>query len=605
MTQLRMWLSRLLLAGSQPRDRALPWLLACGAAVGLLLAGPESAWAQEFERGPGFYFAWWKLLLVFIVVVMWTAAADWVNRDAVQTGPQVDMSANTWNLVVNLVFLVGVLVALAIPTFFGTLPVLLIAYAVPVFLYIGQRNSRVVMERKVLTGAHIKTWFSNLGKPQEKDVVVKLPYEFGAPVELESLADSAQVHTVRARADTPAYLATKQLLADSLDRRSERLLLDYGASAVAARMEVDGFWHDLPPMERSDGDAILATLKRLAGLNENDRQSRQSGAFEAKYRNRKYPTVLTSQGVKTGERAVLVFERPKTDLDTLEQLGMRPKMQEQLGELLRAERGLVLFSAPSGGGLRTTWKAALNSTDRLVRDFVYIEDSGQPSEAVESVTVEQVDVAAGQTPDAVLPKILLRQPQVLVLPDLHNAETVKILCDEVLNEDRMAISRIRAKEGVESLLRVLMFKAPPDRFAKSVTGVLNQRLMRRLCDACKQPYEPPPDLLRKLGIPANRVSVLYREYQPPPPDPTQPPAKEPPKPCRKCGGIGYAGRIALFELIIVDDTMRSLLVKQPPKLDMLRAAARKAGNRSMQEEGVLLLANGVTSLPELQRVLKQ
>ncbi len=212
-------------------------------------------------------------------------------------------------------------------------------------------------------------------------------------------------------------------------------------------------------------------------------------------------------------------------------------------------------------------------------------------------------MAAGQTPDKVLAKLLLKQPEVLVLPELYNAETVKLLCDEVLNENRLVISRVRAKEAVEALLRVLLFKAPADLFAKAVTGVLNQRLLRRLCPSCKQSYEPPPELLRRLGIPAGKVEVLYKEFQPPPPG-SEPPKKGEPEVCPDCGGIGYRGRIAVFELLLVDDEIRRLLIKQP-KLELLRKAARQAGNRTLQEEGILLVANGVTSLTELQRILKQ
>jgi type II secretory ATPase GspE/PulE/Tfp pilus assembly ATPase PilB-like protein len=136
--------------------------------------------------------------------------------------------------------------------------------------------------------------------------------------------------------------------------------------------------------------------------------------------------------------------------------------------------------------------------------------------------------------------------------------------------------------------------------------VLNQRLIRKLCDECKQAFPPPPQLLQKLGIPAGRVQVLYREYQPPPPEqlvddkgrPIEPPI------CPKCGGLGYFGRTALFELLVVDAALRDALIKQP-KLEVLRSVARKSGHRTIQEEGILLVARGITSIPELQRVMKQ
>ncbi len=126
-----------------------------------------------------------------------------------------------------------------------------------------------------------------------------------------------------------------------------------------------------------------------------------------------------------------------------------------------------------------------------------------------------------------------------------------------------------------------------------MVAVLNTRLIRTLCPACKFGYPATPELLKKLGIPAGKVTTLYR---PPKED-------EIDKPCPKCAGIGYQGRTGLFELLIVNDQVREILLKQP-KLDLLRKASRAAGMRTMQEEGILLIAKGETSLNELSRILK-
>ena len=150
------------------------------------------------------------------------------------------------------------------------------------------------------------------------------------------------------------------------------------------------------------------------------------------------------------------------------------------------------------------------------------------------------------------------------------------------------------------MMRVLLLKAPAEPFAKAVTGVVNVRLVRRLCDKCKQPYEPPPQLLQRLGIPPGRVQALYREWQPPTGDDVK---KADLEPCQACNGIGYRGRIGIFEFLQVTDEVRKALVDSP-NLDSLRQAARQGGARNLQEEGILLVAQGATSLNELQRVLK-
>jgi len=126
-------------------------------------------------------------------------------------------------------------------------------------------------------------------------------------------------------------------------------------------------------------------------------------------------------------------------------------------------------------------------------------------------------------------------------------------------------------------------------------AVVNQRLIRKLCEFCKEAYAPPAQVLQQLGIPEGKIQAFYRPRQP---------TEENPEICPECGGIGYVGRTAIFELLVVDQAVRKALATSP-KLDLVRQAAGKDGLRTFQEEGLVLVAKGVTSLPELIRVVKQ
>jgi type II secretory ATPase GspE/PulE/Tfp pilus assembly ATPase PilB-like protein len=295
---------------------------------------------------------------------------------------------------------------------------------------------------------------------------------------------------------------------------------------------------------------------------------------------------------------------------------MREAMQDRLREHLRAPQGLVLVSAPPGEGFTTTWNVVLGSTDRLLRDFIGIEDKNKHETDVENVNMTTFDGAAGETPDKLLPKLMLKQPDVVTLSDLCNAATVNKLCElaNAAKEGRLVVAGVRATDAVEALLRVLLLKASAKEFAQAVRAVVGVRLVRKLNDTCKQPYQPPPQLLQKLGIPPGRVKALYREWTPPPPDPEEDQKKKkkklPAGACPfcdqegpQCGGIGSRGRTGVFELLEMNDKLREALLKQP-KLDVLRKIARASGHRGLQEEGILLVAQGITSLNELQRVMK-
>ena len=277
---------------------------------------------------------------------------------------------------------------------------------------------------------------------------------------------------------------------------------------------------------------------------------------------------------------------------------MRAKMQEQLKEVLNRPKGFVILSALPAGGLRTTTKVVLSTLDRFVREFIAVEDEGNRYDEVENIPVTTYKSAAGQSPADVLQRVFRTQPNVIVIRDLVNAKTLKLLCEEVATEGRMALSTVRAKDSAEALLRIYAIeKAPIAEFREQVTAVLSQRLVRKLCDKCKEPYAPPADVLKQLGLPAEKVKAFYR---PPTPKSGDDDKKEI---CRECGGVGYLGQTGIFELMVVEDLLRKTLAATP-KLDALRLAARKSGTKTLQEEGILMVVRGATSLQELMRVLK-
>jgi len=282
---------------------------------------------------------------------------------------------------------------------------------------------------------------------------------------------------------------------------------------------------------------------------------------------------------------------------------MRDKQREQLaGIMAPGQHGLIVFAAMPGDGLSSTWRAALRATDRLMRDFISVEEVHKREPEVENVDVKKYDASKGETLEGELPKLILRQPEVICVPEISSGEALGRLCQWVRDENRLAIVSVRAKDGPDALLRLLATKAPADVVASTVKAVIYTRLVRKLCEACREAVQPTPELLQRLGIPPGRVQVLYREKQPP--QPGQERKRGEPEICPACRGLGYKGRTGIFEILVVDDKIRQALVKQP-KPEVIKQLAKAAGNRSLQEEGVLVVALGTTSLAELQRVLKQ
>jgi type II secretory ATPase GspE/PulE/Tfp pilus assembly ATPase PilB-like protein len=548
---------------------------------------------QTISRGPGGYLSWVKLLMLWLIFLAWVKTTDWASRDMQQSG----MPYAIWTPIVFFPSFLAILgLGLNLPIFAASLTLCLLTYLGSILTYVFVRNQRMELHERVLTPSHLRHLFAllmaRLGVKISSEK--KAAHEKGAPVLFTAQGakdpqlDQANLVTAR---QSKAFLPTKELVANAVDHRAEKIMLDFTQQGASTRFLVDGVWHDSENRDRDEGDAILAVLKTLAALKPEERRSRQQGKFKLEYKGKKLGCAIVSQGTQTGERVLCSLFEQKISFKSLIELGMREKMVERLKELMLTDHGLLLFSSMPSGGLSTSLNIALRSTDRLLRDFIVVEDVADMLESIENVDPVTYDAAAGQTPDAILDTVLRKQPDVLVLPQLPNAATVIRAC-QAAEEDQLVFATIRAKEAVEALLRILLLKAPAKVVAPVLLGVLNQRLVRLLCTNCREEYPPPPVLLSKLGIPQGRVEKLYRHPE------------NPEKECPICHGIGYLGRTGIFELLIVEDSLREALLTQP-KLEVLRAVARKAGHTTLQEEGLAKVVQGLTSLEELMRVLKQ
>ena len=589
-------------AAEQPADEAQPDDAAAAAAPA---PAPADKWndAHSILRFKLPFIYWPKLLTLFFLFLIWVRSADWVNVDS-----QVfNLGYGKWNPILFFPFF-ALLLLFALPIlgigyahYWLAVGLLSVCYLVTYVPYVVTRNRVVELHQKVFT----PDWFRYevahlLGKVGIKmSAERKAEYEKGAPVDLMAIGAPEerdnQANLISAR-QSPGYLLVKELVADMADRRSDRAILDYTQQSVLVRQHIDGVWHNSEARDRESGDVMLAVIKTLANLNATERRRKQEGKFGAKYKDHSYVCPITSQGVPTGERAIVeLLGGYQRSFKTYEDLGMRPKLAEQWHDLMALDKGLLIIAGMPEGGVTTLTDVSLIETDRLLRDFAAIEEEQHREREMENIDVTTYSAAKGETPATVLPTLIRKYPNVYVLRDFGDVEAVKLLLNEVRDDDRLVVTSIHAKEAAEALMRMLQQKkVPPRDFAATVTAVLCTRLIRKLCDSCKVAYAPTPDLLKKLGIPQGKVEALYRVPKP----------EEIERPCPECGNIGFKGRTGLFELLVVDDKVREILAKQP-QLELLRKAARMAGMRTLQEEGLLLVAKGVTSLAELQRVLKE
>src|SRR6056297_2067934 len=432
------------------------------------------------------------------------------------------------------------------------------------------------------------------------------PWQTVTPVALNVTSgdrNAQQALEIRGRQE-PGHPVAAGQVAHALQARATHWLMDFNAQGVAMRYQVDGMWESIPPLPRDAGDAMLTVLKMLAGMNPSDRRNPQSGSLQTKVGKAKYKLTLQSQGVKGGERVMMRIEPLEVPFASLADLGMRDKMQETYKNHLNAEGGIVLISAPKGAGLTTTWQVSLESSDRFLRDFQAVEHQERPEPETINISPNFFGGSTGKSSSELLRSMILKEPDVFVLPEPLDEESLKMVLGQVEKNDKHVYTRIVAGDAVEAAVKwIARYRGVAKSIAEKLMVVTSQRLARRLCDECKVGFEPTPQMLQRLGIPPGRVGVMYKPFVPPPieqqVDEKGRPAPIPP--CPQCGGRGYYGRIGIFELLEPGPKFRAALLKTQD-VAKLRQIAKAEGHRGLQTEAIMTVARGLTSLEELKRV---
>lgn len=433
------------------------------------------------------------------------------------------------------------------------------------------------------------------------------PQESLPPLKFIPAEDDVDVREAILQSVRPSagYPSAVLLMADAVTKRADLVLMDFAANQVAVRYQVDGIWHTMPSLPRDTGDYLLATLKQLCSLDYRERRLKQNGKFTVEYMRQKHKCRFTSQGVPTGERVVMAIDRSKPPLENLEEIGMRPGMRKQLLEYLNNAGGLVLLSALPGDGLSTTWRAALQSTDRFLRDFFSVHEVSRGEPEIINVGEHTWDEAAGETMQSCLRSLLLREPNAIAFPEIGNGDDLTTMARLATEKQLTIVTRLHARHAAEAIVRALALKPDAKSFAEALQAVVCQRTIRKLCPDCRQGFRPNPAMLTQLGLPPERIQVLYRQFQPTKEDLVdergQPVTLAP---CETCSGLGFAERTGVFELLEITDEIRTVMKSQPTVAAMNEAVTR-SGHVSLRDEGIIMVARGDTSLEELQRVLKK
>lgn len=401
----------------------------------------------------------------------------------------------------------------------------------------------------------------------------------GVEVDIASHARLAEVGLLRA----------KEIVTDALERRAEMLRIEpKGEKGAMVQLFVDGIGYSGGRLIGKEGLAVTQVLKLVSGLEPKQRTKPQSGGIRAEFDDRKYILAIDTKPTKEGERLTLQIVDVKNAKYSPTELGFSAESVEKIRELTGRRRGIVLAAGPPGTGVTSLAFAIVRGIDAYVHATFALFDTGHR----ELGSVSKFERREGEELGTALQRLIRMEGDIAYVEPFDNEKTVRDSFEK--HEEITMVSEMKARDAasaVESLSKILK---DPKLVAEAVNGVFGQKLIRVLCEKCKQPYRPNPKLIQKVGLP-EEVQTLYR--------PPQPEPGEEIRPCRRCGGSGYLGRAAMIELIEMTDDMKKV-VAAGGDAAAIKAQARKEKMLTFREEGLKLVAEGKTSLEELQRVFR-
>lgn len=383
--------------------------------------------------------------------------------------------------------------------------------------------------------------------------------------------------------EAPIIRFVNGLLARACRERASDIHLEPFETELVIRYRIDGVLYEvLRPPQRACA-AIISRIKIMAGLNIAEKRLPQDGRFRVRIAGRDVDIRVSSLPTAFGERLVLRLLEKSASVIDLGQLGLGGQLRQQICELISQPHGIFLVTGPTGSGKTTTLYAALSYLNDRSKNIITVED---PIEyQLNGVGQIQVNPKIELTFAAGLRSILRQDPDIIMVGEIRDGETAEIAVQSALT-GHMVFSTLHTNDAAGALTRLIDMKIEPFLASSAVSGILAQRLVRRLCPDCRSSYTPNAETIQHFdGLLAEQSGQqFYRANG-----------------CDACQQIGYRGRTGIYELLLMTDEIRELLMSGADA-SSIRKAALRAGMLSLRQDGLQKALDGETSLEEVLRV---
>jgi type IV pilus assembly protein PilB len=395
-------------------------------------------------------------------------------------------------------------------------------------------------------------------------------------------ADMAAVTAVSD--DAPIVRYVNSLIETAIQNRASDLHLEPTEHDMRVRYRIDGVLHELDRVPRGVQSALISRLKIMSNVDITERRIPQNGRITVTIRDRQVDLRTATLPTVWGEKVVLrVLDTGGIELD-LGKLGFTEANHDRYAESFTKPHGMLLVTGPTGSGKSTTLYATLAQISKPTINVITVEDPVEYRLA--GVNQVQVNHKAGLTFAAVLPAILRSDPDVVLIGEIRDRATAQIAVEAALT-GHLVLSTLHTNDAPGAVTRLTEMGIEPFLVGSSLDCVLAQRLARRLCDWCKEEYQPTNAELAAARWPYEDIKVPELLWRP--------------KGCRNCANTGYRGRIALHEVMPVTSEIESLAIKRASATEV-RTIAVDQGMYDLRADGLAKAAAGQTSIREVMRV---
>jgi len=405
-----------------------------------------------------------------------------------------------------------------------------------------------------------------------------------ASVQQQEVPTGIDVELLQMLDQAPVVQVVSQLVTDAVRMNASDIHVEPRSDHVQVRFRVDGRLMTYAQLPKSMQQGVISRIKILADEDIAETRMPQDGRFATEVDDRAIDLRVSTLPTYWGEKAVLRILDKSRVFVSLGQLGFRPDMQEQYERLVQMRQGMVLVTGPTGSGKSTTLYATLHTINDEAKNITTVED---PIEyEIHGVNHTQVNTAIELTFARALRHILRQDPDIILVGEIRDRETAEMAFRAALT-GHLVLSTLHTNDAPSAPTRLVDMGIEPYIIASSLTGVLAQRLVRRLCPRCREQVEPSQEELDRLGLtPEQAQKIRFHRG----------------RGCQYCRNTGYSGRVAVYELMVVNEEVREGIVEGLDASE-LRKIALRSGMKSLKHDGLLKVHQGITSAAEICAVM--